>query len=362
MTEDSSTAWKDPNSDVNWLRDFLPECARIGRVIAYGYDRSSVRSFLGSDGLEHIYGLAVSLVQNLQANRQYANALRRPIIFICHGLGGVLVKKSLLYSSNCLAPKVDHLYDQYTSTFAILFFGTPHGKTSLKNWLALERRSSLAAKLKSMARGADNTHHTNQETCQIPKSIDDEFVHLRKRFHLFFFWEELPTDLGDRSDWVVARPSAAPSLDDTEHFGIHATHSQMVKFASKKSPDYRTVIDAIERYCSKAPDIISQRWRYAEDLLEQRTEGEVRELGGLGVNIHSSHRLHHHAAQFFDPPRPRMSHFIGRQDIVELIGTKFFQDGVAASSWGLKYFVVYGIGGSGKTQCCSEYAHQFRKR
>lgn len=359
MTEDSSTAWKDPESDINWLRDLLPESVEVGRVLAYGYSYSSVLSLLGDDGPEHVQRLAESLVQDLRANRSLANALRRPIIFICHGLGGVVVKKSLLFSSTRLAPKVEHLYDQYISTFAILFFGTPHGKTNLRNWLALEKRSSLVTKLKSVTRGSGSGHYVNTETCQVPKSVDDDFASLRKQFHLFFFWEELPTELGDRSDWVVSHHSAAPTLDDAEYAGIPATHSQMVKFSSKQSSSYRTVIDAIERYRSKAPEIISQRWKRAEELLRQRRATEAWELGGFGFDAYSSQPFRNRDIQYFDPPCSRISHFIGRQDTVGLISNAFFPHGVATSR-GLyrNSFVVFGMGGSGKTQSCSEYAHR----
>lgn len=361
MTEDSSTAWKDPDSDINWLRDLLPNSVKVGRVLAYGYNHSSVLSFLGDDGPEHVQRLAESLVQDLRANRSFANALKRPIIFICHGLGGVIVKKSLLFSSTRLAPKVEHLYDQYISTFAILFFGTPHGRTSLRNWLALEKRSSLVSKLKSITRVSGSSHQANLEICQIPKSVDDDFASLRKQFHLFFFWEELPTDLGDRSDWVVSHHSAAPTLDDAEYAGIPATHSHMVKFSSKHLSSYRTVIDAIDRYRAKAPEIVAQRWKRAEEVLRQRRAGEAWELGGFGFDVNSSQPFRHRHNQYFDPPCSRISHFIGRQDTVGLIVDTFFPGGIATSYGSHRNtFVVYGMGGSGKTQSCSEYSHKFK--
>lgn len=168
----------DPKLGINWLRDYHPADIRIGRVLAYGY-KTSASALFADDAPVTIQRLAESFVQDLRTDRQFAGTLKRPLIFVCHGLGGVLVKKSPVYASTRTAPKVVHLWDRYVSTVAILFFGTPHGYADKSAWLELEARSkNRRHRLGSAFRVAD------KGGCQLPRLVDNEFVPLVKQFHM----------------------------------------------------------------------------------------------------------------------------------------------------------------------------------
>jgi hypothetical protein len=131
--------------------------------------------------------MAESFVQELRADRQFAGALRRPIVFVCHGMGGVLVKKSLIYASTRTAPKVAHLWDHYVSTFAILFFGTPHRDVDKSIWRDYETMTK--SRVDTLFRTT-----TGKGDSQMPRLVDNDFMPLVKQFHLFFFfWEQLQT-------------------------------------------------------------------------------------------------------------------------------------------------------------------------
>ena len=51
--------------------------------------------------------------------------------------------------------------------------------------------------------------------------ITAEFSPLMKQFHISFFWEEVPTDLGNRTVFVVKESSAAPLMYNTERSKSH---------------------------------------------------------------------------------------------------------------------------------------------
>ena len=75
-----------------WLRDSLPQDLESAQIYLYGYDShlSNSRSFQG------IVALATTLRQRLQRLRVSENKDRpvpRPLIFIAHSLGGILVKE-----------------------------------------------------------------------------------------------------------------------------------------------------------------------------------------------------------------------------------------------------------------------------
>ncbi|KAF2177493.1 hypothetical protein K469DRAFT_742537 [Zopfia rhizophila CBS 207.26] len=349
--DDSIEGWTEPETGINWLRDLLPQDIRVARVLTYGYD-ASVSAFFGDSAALNIQRMAECLVQELYADRRFAGMKQRPIIFVCHGLGGVLVKRSLIYSSTRTAAKVEHLWDQFVSTFAILFFGTPHGRTAKSNWLALDKASNFAHKVDH----DDHPQYTAEEDSQIFRSISGEFSPLMKQFHMFFFVEELPTSFGDHSDFIVDWSSAVPDLDNVEKMYIKATHSGMVKFGLRESSIYPTVKEALSRYCMAAPRIISHRWRLAIPALDQLRAGEAYELGGLGFDIIVQRMPHRH----FYPPQEATPDFIGREGMFEILYDTFFPGGCPNVSPRRKSFVVFGMGGSGKTQFCSKFAHEHR--
>ncbi|KAH6851250.1 hypothetical protein B0I37DRAFT_131949 [Chaetomium sp. MPI-CAGE-AT-0009] len=355
--QDSLETWTHQTSGINWLRDLLPQDIRLGRVLSYGF-HSSASALLADDGPETIQRMAESFVQELRADRQFAGTLRRPIVFVCHGMGGVLVKKSLIYASTRTAPKVAHLWDHYVSTVAILFFGTPHRDVDKPSWLEYEATfESTRHRVGSLFRPG-----AGKGDSQTPRLVDNDFAPLVKQFHLFFFWEQLPTRLGSRSAFLVDHQSAAPKLDNTEAAGIHAAHPDMCKFSSRASSDYRTVIAALLTYCEKAPGIISRRWRQAEGALKQLRLGEAEEIGGFGFDVHLEQPYRSQDIRSrgdtipFHIPEETSPTFVGREDMLRTLRSAFFPGDRPTTRRGRKSFVVFGMGGSGKTELCSKFA------
>lgn len=165
-----------------------------------------------------------------------------------------------------------------------------------------------------------------------------------------------------RSALLVDHQSAAPKLDNTETAGIHAAHPDMCKFGSRASSDYRTVIAALVTYCEKAPGIISRRWRQAEGALKQLRLGEVEEIGGFGFDVHleQPYRSQDIRSQgdliHFHIPEETSPTFVGREDLLRTLRSAFFPGDGPTTRPGRKSFVIFGMGGSGKTELCSKFA------
>ena len=73
----------------NWLEDFLPEQIPNARIMSYGYD--STIQF--SKSVADIGTFAEQLLHSLIAKRRSQNEKKRPVIFICHSLGGLVFKQ-----------------------------------------------------------------------------------------------------------------------------------------------------------------------------------------------------------------------------------------------------------------------------
>lgn len=127
LYENAIETWTESETGVLWLRDLFPYRQRRARILSYSYNAVAIAS-PGSGSGDRIQPYAVSLVAELCADRQLENgdAFTRPIIYICHGIGGLLVKRALAFSNARRSKAVEHPRSIFTSTFAILFFGTPH--------------------------------------------------------------------------------------------------------------------------------------------------------------------------------------------------------------------------------------------
>jgi hypothetical protein len=81
------TTWTDENGKL-WLRDFLPLDLPRARIMSYGYNAHTGFSKAVTD----ISDVAISLLDRLDYERPSPQH-KRPVIFISHSLGGIIVKK-----------------------------------------------------------------------------------------------------------------------------------------------------------------------------------------------------------------------------------------------------------------------------
>jgi hypothetical protein len=368
LNEDRVQAWTDPETGIFWLQDFLPKAIKVARVLTYGYE-ASASSFYSAGAAETIQKHAHTLVASLQADRSIEGCDHRPIIFVCHGLGGVLVKKALAYSASRTSAQVVHLYTIFVSTYAILFFGTPHNRMSSARWLAMESKQTSGLRALVQTGSRSDSALGESSDSEALELITDQFAPLMKQFHIFFFWEEVRTSLGRQSVFMVEESSAAPNIDNTERCGVNATHSHMVKFSEKSSSSYRTIIAALKRYCREAPPVIKRRWGKALETQARIRSDEAFELAGVEFDTLGDHLFHRERRpsrssrnKHFFPPQETAAHFLGREDLSGIIQDALLSPGDNSSIEGQRKFVVYGMGGSGKTQICSKFARDNREK
>jgi hypothetical protein len=74
--------------EVNWLRDFLPKQIPFARVLSFSYNST----VMFTKSVADIGTFSEQLLEDLLSMRS-GLAASRPIIFVCHSLGGIVVKK-----------------------------------------------------------------------------------------------------------------------------------------------------------------------------------------------------------------------------------------------------------------------------
>lgn len=57
--------------------------------------------------------------------------MQRPMVFVCHSLGGLVVKCMLIHCHNITSDKVTHLRSPFIPTYGVIFLGTPHNGSNI---------------------------------------------------------------------------------------------------------------------------------------------------------------------------------------------------------------------------------------
>ncbi|KAB8257786.1 lipa and NB-ARC domain protein [Aspergillus pseudonomiae] len=267
------------NPPVFWPADLLPEVLESSRVriLTYGYN-ANVASFTDGASRDRIHHHAETLASGLAANRNLRSCSDRPIIFVCHSLGGLVVKRALIYCKNVSDAKIQHLRSIYVSTYGILFLGTPHNGSDIAKWgLLLQNICSAVLPKKYMETSSQlvKALRTNNETLQ---NINSLFADMMSRFHIYFFHETLSTDVKGTRELIVDESSAAPYAEGVERMGIEADHRHMCKFEDENAPGYEAVAEALLRYSRDAPATILDRWAEEEQTRRAATQNKLKDL------------------------------------------------------------------------------------
>ncbi|KAJ5801476.1 uncharacterized protein N7518_003544 [Penicillium psychrosexuale] len=271
-------SWTSKPQGICWLSNasFLPRYIPRARVLVWGYNASIFSQNGKAPSTDRVLQHAQTLVSQLEADRDLENAAERPIIFICHSLGGIIVKRALAYAESRVG--LAHIHSIYVCTFAILFFGTPHQGSSKANILSsLQKIISIATPRAAIDLESGLVNALEKES-EVLQNITDQFTPLMSNFRVFFFWEQEKTDLKYKRDYIVTEASAAPIIDNTERCGIAADHQRMAKFDSPSDQGFRTAVAALRRYAREAPSMIQRRYQRAVSVRRDDRMIEAAEL------------------------------------------------------------------------------------
>jgi len=307
----------------------------------------------GKGSADQLLALATTFVSELTAERQLLNAYDRPLIFVCHGFGGLVVKRALALSHSRLAKAIEHLRSLYVSTYAIIFMGTPHHgiRKEALPFLYTGKTANPNQFMISLLKGSE-----------MLSEVTDQFAPLMKRYSIYNFWEQMETQVGNIRAHVVDKESAAPIWDNAERCGISTNHSRMLKFGGSNDPGYQVVFEALTRYIRLAPRTISSRWGDERRFIAAERQNEAENL------LQSQHEPSSDAANvinsndIFIVPRCSSVQFTGRQMHAQLVKENFGPSRSQFARDQHKIVVIYGLGGSGKTQFCLRYAEDNRSR
>ncbi|WYZ34326.1 hypothetical protein EsH8_I_000602 [Colletotrichum jinshuiense] len=377
--------WSAAN-DVFWPTDLLPSSLGKTRVniLVYGYnaDVYTVGKSDRSASDNFIFQHAQTLVTNLALYRKSERTSGNPIIFVAHSLGGLLVKRALLYSNDVRDKNQEDARSIFISTYGIIFLGTPHTGSSLATWGVVLQRMADAIAPRKLFDSESVLLKTLKKDNETLENINNHFLDVYQRFKIHMAHENHKTDIKGTKMLVVDANSASPQLPGVTYYGIEATHSSMCKFESTSAPGYRNVSTAIREWSKEAPPVIRIRWEIELDDRRARAQYEAAERmrdynnpSGTHAPVYApqasptdvaSTKYHHSpSGSLREIPKPRKplfvhpdrfrpnSFFKGREEELRdlhrmLMDPKGRSDGTSA-------VLIQGIPGAGKTHMARQY-------
>ncbi|KAG7042875.1 LipA and NB-ARC domain-containing protein [Colletotrichum scovillei] len=277
----SSSSSSQHDEGVFWPTDLLPQSLGKTRanILVYGYNAdvyTTGKSTSASDNF--IYQHAQTLVTNLTLYRKSERTDKNPIIFVAHSLGGILVKRALIYSNDLRDKNQEDARSIFVSTFGIIFLGTPHTGSDMATWGIVLQKMADAIAPKKMFESESVLLKTLKKDNETLQNINSHFLDFYQRFKIHMAHENHKTDIRGTMVTVVDASSASPQLPGVVYYGIEAPHSGMCKFNSSSAPGYRNVSTAIRTWAEEAPPVIRTRWDIEMDDRKARAQSEAAEI------------------------------------------------------------------------------------
>ncbi|UZP44210.1 hypothetical protein NXS19_012022 [Fusarium pseudograminearum] len=264
-----------------WPLDLLPAALKgtHANILIYGYnadvyskgnDRTTSNHFIN----QH----AEDLVTNLMLHRRSQGTSKNPIIWVCHSLGGILVKRALLYSHDVRETHLEDLESIFISTFGLIFLATPHVGSDAAAWGVIVQAMAAALIPRRFFDSEPVLLKTLRKDNETLVNINSHFLDIYQRFEVHMVRENQKTDVKGKKFFVVDAHSAGPPLPGVTYYGIEANHVDMCKFESINSPGFRNIAITLQQWIERAPFLIQERWLAAEEEGRNRALAKVNEI------------------------------------------------------------------------------------
>ncbi|KAH0492276.1 hypothetical protein TgHK011_007237 [Trichoderma gracile] len=224
--------WIDEKTGCNWLSDksCLPKDIPNARILSFGYNSVTYFSRSNTD----IRDFASTLLAALRAKRRTGAEKQRPLVFICHGLGGLVFKQLVVRG---------HEQDGYYGPMleriqGVVFMATPHRGLNLSVWDSLGPRIVRAATLgfKCNTKLIKDLKAGSEMLDRISESFAHRGANLKIRS--FYETERMP----HHSRCIVDKESARLGWSNELDIASPSDHANICRFKSRDDPRYETVI------------------------------------------------------------------------------------------------------------------------
>ncbi|KAK3489876.1 hypothetical protein B0T13DRAFT_490789 [Neurospora crassa] len=233
--------------DVFWPQDLLPTTVPSARILTYGYDTRIRHFVLGQISKNSVPDHGRDFINTLEAWRRSWDEASRPLIFVAHSLGGLVVREALKQANHFRTTQPhNYLYAVLSSTIELMFFGTPHRGADPRSILHRVLSASVIRIGMSV-----NRHIVDTLLSSVNKQSElDDFrmLALEANLQVYSFQEEVGLGLllgkkvSCRGLFILLGP---PVIETIQHIGDN--HMDMCRFYGFEDPGYFKVAAAFQR-------------------------------------------------------------------------------------------------------------------
>lgn len=270
----SLQSWmKEDEIECFWPREWLPREPSLSdvRISTFGYSLPAA----SPDELEALdfSGWAKELLLNLRfktgREERPLNFGAVPLIFVSHGLGGLVAKKAYLLGRN----NTNTDFSAITrSVAAFVFFATPHRGVHLVETL----KEVIAAAVPGWSSMLEPSYLERHS--QILHDINEKFKELLPYVDVVSFYENQPTMTGASLVFVLWRDKATIGHQIERPIELDADHVSITKFTSRRDANYIKVREVLRYLIEKF------RMNIPETPLDNSEEEMARVSDFLGVD------------------------------------------------------------------------------
>ncbi|KAK1962871.1 hypothetical protein LY78DRAFT_642439 [Colletotrichum sublineola] len=247
-----------------WLRDALPydllwehTNRPMARIITYGY----ASEIANSGSMQNLEDLATTFRESLTALTSSRRA--RPLIFVAHSLGGLIVKQALITLANS---KADDHRKLLQAVYGVVFFGVPHDGMDIRSLIPMVADGPNRELVGSL-------NQTNSQILSIQQRDFHKALGPKGQTEVFCFYETQDSPTAKQNDdgtWgmtgdrtiLVTKSSAThcrPWEDGPENIcAINRSHRGMVKFGVEDHDYEWTVRGKLEGLAQRALTVQSR--------------------------------------------------------------------------------------------------------
>ncbi|TVY19661.1 Protein SERAC1 [Lachnellula arida] len=258
ITGDAHETWTHANGKL-WLRDFVPQKLPGARVFTFGYPADVFRSLDRGGGFENWARQLLELLTNVRKGKEKG----RPLIFVCHSMGGIVLKKAL-------ATALLDNYNEISSTVkGIMFLATPHRGSSSASLSALLKMIAQLATTVSKRGGtfrADLLQDLEKDA-KVLTQISQEFRNRHEGIKIATFYEQKPIEIVPYSKptLIVEEESAVMNGAGERLIPMAGCdHTSICKFSRESENSYALVWGILQEWADDARNVCLQSLAFPE--------------------------------------------------------------------------------------------------